>query len=122
MSIELLFVEASKKKYRYNSVVGVLVTEDLWGLPLTSKTKANLEDVAITLHNQMQTREVSFVSKAAEDPTLRNKLEIVKYVIACRESDVAARKNAAERAAFLEVIEEAIKDKKNDSIRNMSLE
>ena len=82
MSVNNLFLEASKGKYRYESKVGLISTEDLWGLPETSATKANLEDIASLLNNEIKDKGVSFVRLSKTDPTLDNKLEIVKYVIA----------------------------------------
>lgn len=122
MSIEMLFVLASKNKYRFDSKVGLIASEDLWGLPLSSATKANLQDVAIGLHNQIKEKSVSFVSTVKVDATLENKLEIVKYVISSKQEDKRKIDDAAKRKAQKQAIHDLIEEKEQDGLRGLSIE
>ena len=117
MSIEMLFVLASKNKYRFDSKVGLIASEDLWGLPLSSATKANLQDVAIGLHNQIKEKSVSFVSTVKVDATLENKLEIVKYVISSKQEDKRKIDDAAKRKAQKQAIHDLIEEKEQEGLR-----
>lgn len=122
MSIEMLFVLASKNKYRFDSKVGLIASEDLWGLPLSSATKANLQDVAIGLHNQIKEKSVSFVSTVKVDATLENKLEIVKYVISSKQEDKRKIDDAAKRKAQKQAINALIEEKEQEGLRGLTIE
>ena len=102
MSENTLFEQASRLKLRFASPQGVISVEDLWDLPLTSRThKANLDDIARTYSRELKEQETeSFVTK----PARKNKLlvlgfEIVKRVIEVRLEENAATKDAAAKAA-----------------------
>ena len=122
MSVENLFLAASKGKYRFESKVGLISKEDLWGLPETSATKANLEDIAILLYNEIKDKGVSFVSRTKVDPTLENKLEIVKYVIAHKAEAKAKLEDAAKRKAQRQAIHDLIEEKEQEGLRGLSIE
>ena len=59
-----MFEKATRRKLRFTSAAGLLSTEDLWDLPLTSATgKANLDDIAKALNRRLKdAEEVSFVA------------------------------------------------------------
>lgn len=82
-----IFKNAAINKYRYPSSKGNLTTEDLFDLPLTSEKNASLDSVARELNKQIKEfGEESFVN--APSPALnitKNKLEVVKLVIAFRQ-------------------------------------
>jgi hypothetical protein len=80
-----LFERATRKKYRFNSPMGELTVEQLWGLPLTSTNTnvANLDDIAIQLHQVVEsTPTTSFVKKnVSSNSETKDKLDIVVHVI-----------------------------------------
>lgn len=127
-----IFEQASRLRVRFDSTQGALSVEDLWDLPLTSKTnKANLDDIAKALHKQLQTSdEVSFVQRSVtSDKNARDalKFEIVKHIISVRleENEVAAkaRQNAEKKQKILEILAErqdsALKDASDDDLKRM---
>jgi hypothetical protein len=93
------FEQASRLKLRFDSARGLLTTEDLWDLPLTSNSSGvNLDNLAIELHNSLKTEEdVSFVTPVKK-PMSHNQLrfDIVKYIIDVRlaERDAATLQKA----------------------------
>lgn len=97
-----LFEKASLNKYRFPSVIGLLTAEQLWDLPLTSKNKPNLDDVAKAINSELKgTEEESFVSassNSAKASVLSDKLDIVKRVIAYKQEQNAKARNAAKKA------------------------
>lgn len=123
-----LFEVASREKYRFPSVKGDLTTEQLWDLPLTSRSGSefDLDTVAKTVNAELKSvTEESFVSMAASNPAkalLETKLEIVKHIIAVRlawnEARLAETKRKAEKAKLLELIA----DKQDESLKSLSLE
>jgi hypothetical protein len=107
-----LFEIAARKRFRFNSPQGLLTTEQLFGLPLTSVSKANLNDVAIGIADELDkagTR--SFVTTASTDPArteLNEKLELVKFVIADREAANARERELVNKRQQREVLLDAI--------------
>lgn len=97
--MENMFERATRGKVRYETPKGYLSVEDLWDLPLTSRTnKANLDDIARGLNKQLkETDEESFVVKRrSENEEVRLKFDIVKYIIDVRlqENEEADKKAA----------------------------
>lgn len=92
-----MFEKASRLKLRFDTAQGKISVEDLWDLPLTSKTgRANLDDLAKALNRQVKSEdtEESFVVKSkTPDTTNKIKFELVKHVIEVRlaEADEASK-------------------------------
>lgn len=114
-----LFEIASKQKLRFTTTKGLLSTEDLWDLPLTT-----LNDLAQFLNKQVkEAGEESFIEvKSSANEKLDNMFEIVKHIIkvklAERETLKVAKENATKKAQILELIHQ----KKNESLASMPVE
>lgn len=119
-----MFEKASRLKLRFTSPVGPLSVEDLWDLPLTSKTgKANLDDLAKFLHKRVSESEVSFVERPAESNTVAKlQFDIVKHVIDTKLAERDAAKAAAEKRATKQRIIDLIAEKKDEALKGKSLE
>ena len=124
-SSETLFLKASREAYRYDSIKGALTTEQLWSLPLTSKTAFDLDSVAVEVNRQLRSlAEESFV-ETGTDPRrseLSTKLEILKAIIAIRKEENQARVDAEKRADLRRKIQEAIENKQQEQLSSSSLE
>lgn len=98
-----IFQAALRGKFRFRSANGLLTTEQLFDLPLTSTIgKANLNDIAVGIADELdKTGTRSFVTSASTDPArtqLSLQLEVVKSVIATKEAEnAAARERLAKR-------------------------
>jgi hypothetical protein len=127
----IMFEEASRNKFRFEAPNGFLTVEDLWDLPLTSRTtdRPNLDDIARTLHKQLRSGDnISFVIKEQKsDPTVQLKFDLVRHVIEVRlaERDAAAKaeENRAKKQRILEIIagreDEALKSLSMDDLKKM---
>lgn len=120
-----IFEQASKKKLRFNSVRGDLTTEQLWDIPLQSKTGFDLDTIAKEVNRGIKaSSEESFVSTKASPVKagLELQLEILKHIIAYKleAAEKAAKQveNAARRTKLLEALE----NKQNSELANMSAE
>lgn len=119
-----LFKEATKKKLTYATKQGAITTQDLWDLPLKSAKGACLDDLARSLNAQLKAQaDESFVDdtpKTNGDTKLA--FDVVLEVIASKKAEAAAKAsqeaNKAERSRLLEIIAA----KKDESLRNLSLE
>ena len=120
-----LFVTALRKNYRFQtSRSGLITVEDLWSLPLQSKTNASLNDVAIILDTQLQqTKRTSFVDdSSSENVDLQNKFNIVLYIIDVKKAELAAAANAAAQRRQNEKVMEIISRKQDQDLENKSIE
>jgi hypothetical protein len=108
-----LYEVAARNKFRFSSTKGLITTEDLFDLPLESKTAYDLNTVAQTINKSLkEIGEENFVSsktnpKATE---LQQKLDLVKLVIAGKlaEQEIARQKaaNRAERERLQDLLEQ----------------
>ena len=110
---------ASRQKLRFTTAKGLLPTEDLWDLPLTT-----LNELAKSLSKQVkEAGEESFIEvKSSANEKLETMFEIVKHIIkvklAERETLKVAKENATKKAQILELIHQ----KKNESLASMPVE
>lgn len=110
-----VFEVASQKKFRY-PFKGVITTEDLWDL-----TPEQLDAVYKALNKELLTSmEGSLMSETIENPDLRAKIEIVKYIFDQKRACIEYNKMAAERAAKKQHILEVIAKKRDDALENLS--
>jgi len=120
-----IFEQAARAKLRFTSVIGLLTTEDLWNLPLTSKNSVNLDAVAKQANAELKALgEESFVavvtSPGKADAELR--MEIIKHVIAVKlEQNEAKRQRTAlleEKSKLLDILSE----KKDEALKTLTPE
>jgi len=119
------FADATRQKFRYETSKGLITTEDLWDLPLEGKSPC-LDEIARNLYKQLKetAEDESFVkpSKKTPDPVLQHKFVVVKYIIDIRlaERDVAVK--AKEAADKKQKILSLIEEKKDESLKQASIE
>lgn len=120
-----MFEKASRLKLRFDSPKGLLSTEDLWDLPLTSNTgRANLDDIARALFGQLKSdTNISFVNADQKSDTADQlKFDVVKHIIDVRLKERAEAAVASERAAKKQLIMSIIAEKETDGLKGASLE
>lgn len=120
-----LFEIAAREKFRFESPKGLLGVEELFDLPLTSTVagKANLNDIAVDLFKQIKDLDnISFVTPKKIDPTVVQRLDIVKRVIEIKQAENAAKLKTAQDKETLRILDEAIAAKKSEKIAGTSLE
>lgn len=119
---ETMFEAASRLKLRFASQVGQLSVEDLWDLPLTSATKANLDAIAVELNRQLKGTEESFVSTGTKNAVLELKFEVVKHIISVRVAENQAKLDERARAVRKEQIADLIEQKKSEGLKALTLD
>lgn len=122
-----LFENATRKSYRFQSAIGLLGVEDLWSLPLlkTGRAAACLDDIAKGLSKALrEAEEESFVETADDkgNVELEEKLEIVKHVIQVQKDERDAALKEAERRKQKQQLLEILHDKRNESLKALSIE
>lgn len=114
-----LFVFASRMKYRY-PFKGLISTEDLWDLSLQ-----DLDSIFKTLNSQLKALGEESLLDDAEDNgagVLRNKIDIIKYILHAKLEENARNRQAAVNAAKRQRIMEVIASKEDAALHDMSVE
>lgn len=120
-----IFEQALRTKLRFSTPRGLVTTEDLWDLPLSSAAgKPNLDDVARALYKLLKDEEeVSFVQTATEKNTsAKLGFEVVKHVISVKLAEREANRLAADKAAQKQKIMAIIAQKQDEALTGKSLE
>lgn len=120
-----LFLQATREKFRFESPKGDLSVEQLWDLPLTSRTGFDLDTVAKAVNaNLKSSNEESFVN-VNNNPAvsrLQAKLEVVKAIIEVKLAQAEATKKRAEKVAERQRLMEVLHSKKDQELQGLSVE
>lgn len=121
-----IFERASRGKLRFESSVGVLVTEQLWDLPLTAKSeRPNLDTMARAVFSELKSLEEGSFVTLTPDPRkteMELKLDILKHVIAAKMDAKAAAEKLAENAERKRKLLAALASKEEAELTGMSKE
>lgn len=121
-----IFERAARAKFRFPSTKGDLNTEQLYDLPLTSKTVGfSLDDVAKRINADLKAAtEESFVAVATNPARgeLTAKLDVVKAVIAYKIAENERRRTAANKAAEKQFLLDLLDKKRGDALGELSIE
>ena len=116
------FEVAARNKFRFETKVGCISTEELFDLPLKANNGVDLDSVARKINSQIKAEEQeSFVeTKTTQSTLLSDMLEVVKSVIAIKLEEKKAKETAAENSAKRKRILEALARKQEEGINAMS--
>lgn len=120
-----IFEQASKKKIRFSSNRGDLTAEQLWDMPLQSKSGFDLDTIAKEVNRGIkESSEESFVTtkSSSATTTLELQLEVLKHIIAVKIEAAAVAAKRTENEARRAKLIEALENKQNSELNNMSSE
>lgn len=120
-----IFEQASRDKLRFGSNRGELTVEQLWDLSLTSRQGFDLDTVAKEVSQSLKEQnEESFVVRTSNPlkAQLQLKLDILKYVIEVKQTEADERRNVATRAAERQRLMDALAERKDQAIKELSVE
>lgn len=120
-----LYKQAAKHKVRFASGKGLLHVEDLFDLPLTSKSGLDLDTVAKTVNKELkELGEESFVENTnnSKREALQLKLDIVKDVIHTRQEEAKARTEELVKNQQRQKLLAALENKREEELNNLSPE
>lgn len=123
--MENIFILASRKKFRFSSSKGELSVEQLWDLPLVSKTGFDLDTIAKTVSRELKGMEEESFVETRSNPRrgdLEAMMEVVKTVIATKQADNRTATEKAARDSLRSKLREAIETKKDRQLGEMSIE
>lgn len=120
-----IFEKATRCKLRIESPKGQLTVEQLWDLPLTSAKGASLDGVGQIVQRELrELREDSLVETkpSPRKAVLSLSLELIKHVIAVRQAENAAARDAALVADERKKLLGALEAKQGEKLSGMSEE
>lgn len=118
-----IFLQAAKLKLRFATPVGNLSVEDLFDLPLDSKTgKPNLYAIGNELNKQLQQASGNiFSDDNTTDAVTQLRFDIVKEVIELKKAERQAAQDAKTRADQKQKLLEVIAKKKGEALEGKDL-
>ena len=118
MSYENLFEGAVRAKYRF-PFKGQITAEDLWDLSLQDLDRVFK---ALNTEAKLSQEESLLNTPDKKTETLQRKIEIVKHIVAVRQAETQAVKDAADRKAQKQRIMEIIARKEDEALQSMTKE
>ena len=119
-----MFEQASRAKIRFETPKGSITVEDLWDIPLlASNGQASLDNIARALSARVKDQVTeSFVVKPPKaDAILELQLEIAKYIIRVRLTELDEAEKAKVRKQQKQKLLALIDVKEQDKLSNLSL-
>ena len=120
-----IFKQATKLKLRFSSVRGDLTVEDLWDLPLTSKSNLSLDGVGKPIQKALrESDEDSLVDVPTTSKNELNslRLAIIKEIISVKQEENLIKQNQAAIESQKALLKQALASKKVDEINSLSVE
>ena len=118
-----MFEKATRLKLRFASNKGDLTVENLWELPLQSRTGFDLDNVAKAANNELKSlSEESFVS-TTNNPAknlAQLKLDIIKRVIEVKIAENEEQRNAAQKSAERQRLLEALNNSEQKELQKLT--
>jgi len=114
-----LFLTASRTALRFETNRGLISTEELWQLSLTS-----LDGLAKGVNRKLKdSQEESFiVKKSNADEVLELKLEILKAIIKIKQEEETAKLEERKKKQEIALLEELIAEKEVEGVKNLPVE
>lgn len=118
-----IFETATRTKLRVSTQKGDLSMEQLWDLPLTSAKGVSLDSIGQTVQREL--RELSEDSLVETKPSPRKavlslSLNGIKHIIAVKQAENAAARDAAARATEKARLLEALDAKQNEALTDLT--
>lgn len=113
-----IYAQASREKLRFRTNVGMLSTEQLWDLPLTS-----LDALAVELEAEHKDsgKKSFLVKNSAKDKTAKLKFDIVLDILNTKMEEAEEAKTKAENKKHNDRILEAIAGKEDEELKGKSV-
>jgi len=120
-----IFELATRQNLTFPSSRGELTLQQLWDLPLTSRTSFDLDEVAKVVNTQLQAEsKESFVKvkQSAKKVQLETKLAILKHIIEVKQHEAKQAQEAAGKGQERQKILAILETKRDQELANLSPE
>ena len=120
-----IFKQATKLKLRFSSVRGDLTVEDLWDLPLTSKSNLSLDGVGKPIQKALRDSDEDSlvdVSTTSKNELNSLRLALIKEIISVKQEENLIKQNQAAIESQKALLKQALASKKIEEINGLSVE
>lgn len=119
-----IFEQATRAKLRFSSVRGELTVEQLWDLPLQSKSLFDLDNIAKAVSREVKAvSEESFVTEASPaNAKLTLALDVVKHIISVKKLENQVSLDRASRLAERDKLLNILSDKNDAALKELTPE
>lgn len=120
-----IFELATRQNLTFPSSRGELTLQQLWDLPLTSRTSFDLDEVAKVVNAQLQAEsKESFVKvkQSTKKVQLETKLAILKHIIEVKQHEAKQAQEAAGKGQERQKILAILETKRDQELANLSPE
>jgi hypothetical protein len=113
------FEYAAKNRIRFQSKKGLINAEDCYQLTLKE-----LDEIGLKIQSQTKSSSISLLSKVSQkgDTRLKVSLEIIKHIIAIKETEIENREAEIENKIKLEKYIELLERKQDEVKEGLSIE
>ena len=118
LELKTMYKEASKQKLRFQTMRGLLSTEQLWDLTVT-----DLDHIAVALKEEYDNSgKKSFLTvRSVKDKTAKLKFDVVLDVLTTKVEEAAAAKEAKETKEHNQKIIQLISEKQDEALKGKSI-
>lgn len=120
-----IFEQATIQKLRFSTNKGDVTTEQLWDMPLQSKSQFDLDSLAKSVNGELKSvTEESFVNTkpSPAKSLLELKMEVIKHVIAVKIKTNEDNANAKAKAEKREKLINILGEKQDEALKSLSPE
>ena len=119
-----MFEHATRIKLRHPTPIGLLMTEELWDLPLTNQRHLSINSMAIELNKALREQDdFSLISKATKErKELELRFSIVKHIFDTKTAEAKLKTKKAEAASQGALIDRLIIEKQNEDLKSKTIE
>lgn len=120
-----IFEQASRKSLTFQTVRGVISTNELWTIPLQSKSGFDLDNIAKSVARELKAMDEESFVETNTNPAkglAALRLEILKHIIGVKQEENLARKNAAANAEMRERLLGVLAEKQADELKHLTKE
>jgi hypothetical protein len=120
-----IFELASRTKVRFDTTRGEVMIEQLWDMPLTSKTGFDLDSVGQLIVSELELINNRSLVNTSPNPRageLTLKLDLIKHVIAVKQQENAERAAKAERAEKRKKLIDLLDKKQDEAMGALSVD
>ncbi|AUR87607.1 coil containing protein [Vibrio phage 1.101.O._10N.261.45.C6] len=118
-----IFAKIVKAGLTFETVRGNQTPQTLWQMPLTGNNDFNLDTTSkILLAKTRSTQEDSLVSDSKVSPNDELRIEVLKFIIADKQSEIKAKEDSLVAKQHNDKIDALIAQKKDTEMQELSIE
>ena len=114
-----IWLEAVRKKLRFETPQGSMTLEDLWDLPLTATgNKVSIDTIATAIANAEE-KVISVVQARKTNPDATLRRQIINEIIGIKQAEINEKNNASAKQAEIQQLKEILEQKQAEELKGL---